>query len=1113
MGVGNRNGFIIAATTGYAILATLWILFSDRMLEPFVADETALLRLSSLKGLGFVAVTAIGLAALLRYATTRTTLVPPSAMPARRFPASLLAALAAVAVALAVTGGLAYRGGSETLRRQQLEQLHAVAELKVTAITRWLGERRANVRAFAGSSAIGSTLTSWLITGNESMRLSVSDALAGLRQYGFSSVELVRADGTVLMSNGQATVGGVRLQRAIMEAQNSRGVAFIDLYRPDTTPGIRLGFVGALRSPQRGADLAPAFVVAELRPTDYLFPLLRSWPTKEQSGEAILVRPDWGDVLYISDLKYRPDSALKLRVSLIATGVAGPELLLGRAKAVVATDYRGVKVLATGQLVSDTGWTLIAKLDEAEALQPVRRLAALTAGLGLAAFCFALAVGGLLWQRQRLQAVLFEVAQQKETAAAELRFQATFDQAEAALAHLDLEGRWVRVNQRLCTLLGYSREALLQTDILSVTEEEYRAEDAAFLERFRSGELQIRQGERPVHRPDGSTVWVDFTVSVVRADDGTPQFILLVLIDITERRRADEGRRQAAAVFSNTQEGVVITDPKGTIVAVNPAVCAMTGYAEAELRGANMRILQSGRHDAAFYRGLWDSVRAAGFWQGEIWNRRKNGEIYPELLTISTVRDDQGDIVNYVGTFSDITYLKRSQEQLEQLAHHDALTGLPNRLLLTSRLDHALERAHRHHSFGAVLFIDLDRFKNVNDSLGHPAGDELLVQVTRRLRTRLRDSDTLARLGGDEFVVVLEDLANPEQAASVAQALIERVSESFELQDGHEVYIGASIGISLFPTDASVASDLIQQADTALYEAKESGRGVYRFYRTALTQAANERLATEAKLRRGLERDEMVLHFQPLVAIDGSRMVGVEALLRWQDPAEGLIPPGRFIPLAEDTGLIVPLGDWVLRSACRQMLAWRQAGIPIEVVAVNLSPRQFNQPDVSDRVRDILAETGLPPHCLEIEITEGALMQHGEATLAKLAALKALGVRLAIDDFGTGYSSLAYLKRFPIDKLKVDKSFVTDIPNDPAGMEITAAIIGLAKSLKLEVLAEGVETAAQLAFLRERHCDTAQGYFFSRPLPAENLIAALDRGGLIDWPRRAAPHRPQAGAA
>ncbi len=481
-------------------------------------------------------------------------------------------------------------------------------------------------------------------------------------------------------------------------------------------------------------------------------------------------------------------------------------------------------------------------------------------------------------------------------------------------------------------------------------------------------------------------------------------------------------------------------------------------------------------------RRLYDIVHRLRMPDGRIKYVRERGE---------TRYDEQGRASHSIGTVQDITASKEAEEQLVHLAHYDLLTGLPNRALLQSRLRQTLERGKRHDTHGALLFLDLDHFKTVNDSLGHTAGDELLVEISRRMAGRIRADDMLARLGGDEFVVLLEWLERGEDAAVLAQDLIDQLNHPFTLSEGHTLYIGASIGISLFPQDGLDAEVLMRNADAALFQSKAAGRNTYHFYTESLTEAAKERFDLELGLRRALEAGEFILHYQPQVATPDGKFLGVEALVRWQPPGQALIPPARFIPIAEDSGLIVPLGEWVLRAACTQARAWLDAGLPAMTLAVNLSPRQFRDPDLPAKVRRILAETGLPPRSLELEITEGALMEESGQALAVLRELKALGLSLSIDDFGTGYSSLAYLKRFAIDKLKIDQSFVRDIPDDLDSMEITASIIAMAKNLRLKVLAEGVETEDQLAFLQIHNCDACQGYLFSRPLTAAGLEAWL----------------------
>ncbi|MBS0423722.1 MAG: EAL domain-containing protein [Proteobacteria bacterium] len=554
---------------------------------------------------------------------------------------------------------------------------------------------------------------------------------------------------------------------------------------------------------------------------------------------------------------------------------------------------------------------------------------------------------------------------------------------------------------------------------------------------------------------------------------------------------AAETLRQAAAVFESTREGVVITSLEPRILAVNRAYMEITGYSEAQVLGKNPKVIKSGRHDKSFYRAMWASLLQEGYWRGEVWNRRRDGEIYPQWLTITTVRNDNNEPCNYVGVFTDITQMKQSEARVAHLAHYDPLTGLPNRLLVQSRLHHAIERAQRHNFRIATLCLDLDRFKNVNDSLGHPVGDELLILLASRLRNRLREEDTLARLGGDEFLLVLEDVKDASEPAAVAQMLIDLLTTPFVLPSGHEIFINGSIGISLFPDDACNVTELIQHADMAMYLAKKEGRSTYRYHTEALSIAANERLAMENRLRHALAAEEFILHYQPLIDAHSGRVVGAEALVRWQPPGKEMVPPGKFIPVAEETGLIVPLGEWVLRTACAQGRAWIDAGLPPLVMAVNLSVRQFQSENLVEVIQQVLEETKLPAACLELELTESMFMEHAERSIETLKTLKAPGIQLAIDDFGTGYSSLTYLKRFPIDKLKIDQSFVRGLAHDPNDREIAATIIAMARNLKLSVLAEGVESEQQLAFLRQHDCDYYQGFLFHRPVPAIELEAWL----------------------
>ena len=665
-----------------------------------------------------------------------------------------------------------------------------------------------------------------------------------------------------------------------------------------------------------------------------------------------------------------------------------------------------------------------------------------------------------------------------------------------AIYGVDMEGRCIFANRNCAGMLGYpGPEEILGRPMHDLTHHShadgssYAADVCPIHHAFLTGE-PVHVSDEVFWRADGTSFPVEYWAYPLRRG-GTVVGAVVTFFDLTERHQVETKSRLAATVFASTREGVIVTDEMGDILAVNEAFTRVTGYTEAETLGNKPSMLQSGRHGPDFYAAIWQALAEAGHWQGEIWNRRKSGEVYPELLSISAVRDRHGNICNYVGVFTDISQIKESEAKLAHLAHYDPLTGLPNRLLLSSRLEHAIDQARRQGNKVAILFLDLDRFKNVNDSLGHQVGDELLKAVTERLAHRLRAEDTLARLGGDEFVVLLERLDEPRDAAQVARAMLEALADPFKLSRGYEIYIGASIGISLFPDDGADVTQLIQHADVAMYQAKDQGRNAYGFYTQALTANANQRLEMETKLRRALERGEFVLHFQPQMDLPGGRLIGAEALVRWRQEGERLIPPGQFIPLAEETGLIVPLGEWVLREACRQWARWRREGRPSITLAVNISPRQFRQQDLAQVVARILAETGVPAAALELELTESALMNPGVDTEATLRELKGLGVSLAIDDFGTGYSSLAYLKRFPIDRLKIDQSFVRDISRDASGDELVSTIITLGRNLKLQVLAEGVETPEQRDFLALKGCDACQGYLFSRPLPAAEFAALL----------------------
>jgi diguanylate cyclase (GGDEF)-like protein/PAS domain S-box-containing protein len=731
--------------------------------------------------------------------------------------------------------------------------------------------------------------------------------------------------------------------------------------------------------------------------------------------------------------------------------------------------------------------------------EPVDRLVASAAALGRGEFGRKVEVHsadelGRLAQTFNAMAETIE-QRQRALAESENKYRSLVENLPQRIFYKNRDLQYVSVNERFAQDLGTTAD-----EVVGKTDEDFFPEELAA--EYKEGDRRVMETGHIVefeerYIREGAERFIHTVKTPLRGDDGEVIGILGIFWDITERKQAEERLRQSAVVFESTAEGVMITDADKNIIAVNKAFTEITGFEPEEAIGSTPKILRSERQDEAFYLSMWRDIVHTGRWQGEIWNRRKSGEIHPEWMTISVVRDSNGRVVNYVGVFSDITAIKRSQEQLNHLAHHDPLTDLPNRLLFSARLTHAIEHAKRNDRRVALLYLDLDRFKNVNDTLGHPVGDQLLQMVAWRMRDHLRECDTVARLGGDEFVVTLDDVDDGADATVVAQKLLDVFMEPFVVAD-NELHLGASIGIAVFPQDGHDMATLLKNADAAMYLAKEQGRNTYRFYTTELSAEAEERFHLESGLRHALEREEFALYYQPQVDMVTRRVIGAEALLRWHHPELGLVAPDRFIPLAEDTGLILPIGEWVLQEACRQFVAWQAEGVPLERISVNLSGVQVQRGNLVATVQKNLVDSGIDPRRLELEITESQIMQHPEQAAVILDGLQELGVELAIDDFGTGYSSLSYLKRFPLDNLKVDKSFVHDIPHDPNDAAIVRAVIALSENLQLRVTAEGVETEAQRDFLLAHGCRQAQGWLFGRPVPAQEFAATFGAATRVD---------------
>ncbi len=675
----------------------------------------------------------------------------------------------------------------------------------------------------------------------------------------------------------------------------------------------------------------------------------------------------------------------------------------------------------------------------------------------------------------------------KQHAASEQQFKKLVQTQSAIVWRADpVSLRFLFVSDEAESLLGYPVEQWINE--ADFCQHHLHEDDRKAVQAFRLEDIRKQRNHEIEFRmiaADGRCVWLRNFVDLTE-ENGEVTELFGFMIDITRQQQAEEQLRLAATTFE-IQQGIMITDKDSNILRVNKAFTEITGYSQEQAIGRNPRILGSGRHDQKFYQDLWKQLTTCGRFEGEMWNRRKNGEIYPEWQTITAVKNDTGEVTHYVCVFSDITEKKDAEGKIHAMAFYDPLTKLPNRRLLLDRFDQELSIAKRHKQFGAVIFLDLDHFKLLNDSQGHLVGDQLLIQVANRLVSVLREEDTPARLGGDEFVVLLH--ANSEslntaadQAWVVAEKIKEILNEPFMLNQ-YQHQLSTSIGISLFPDQHESPEVILQQADTAMYRSKASGRNAVSFFHISMQEAADLRLNLEQDIRAAIDNGRFILCYQPQVDAGGS-VLSSEALIRWEHLDKGIILPVDFIPLAEESNLILAIGRWVLLEACNQIKAWQDEGINLPHISVNVSSRQFRQQDFVVQVKHAIDSSGIAPHLLGIELTESVMIVDINDTIAKMKALKALGISIAVDDFGTGYSSLMYLKQLPIDTLKIDQGFVRDILTDASDAVIVETIISMAQHLNLYIVAEGVETAEQLALLKQKSCHAFQGYYFSHPLPA-----------------------------
>ncbi|ALU89812.1 EAL domain containing protein [Herbaspirillum rubrisubalbicans M1] len=739
-------------------------------------------------------------------------------------------------------------------------------------------------------------------------------------------------------------------------------------------------------------------------------------------------------------------------------------------------------------VVANHNWTLSLSTTDAFTAQFGRNAEPLIAATGIG-MSVTLALLAWLMMSSRVRAVRLAEKMTAELRASEEQFRAIADCTVNWEVWWGLDGRPRWINHAVYDYTGYTvTECLSMPDFIGSIvhpddERRIRAELARCMDGQKREDVELR-----CVRKDGSVFWLALSSAPITDAQGRFTGFRTSSRDITDRKQIEAELRISAVAF-DSREGMLITDANSRILRVNKAFTEITGYTAEEIVGKHPNLLRSDRHGPAFFQEMRESIRRFGKWQGEIWDRRKNGEVYPEWLTISAVKNKDHQITHYVSTHHDISDRKLAEERIRELAFFDALTRLPNRTLLLDRLKQAIALSLRTRTCGALLFIDLDHFKTLNDTVGHEKGDVLLKQVAQRVVANVRENDTVARVGGDEFVVVLEGLNDTQQEAAtqtraIGEKILAALGETYQLDDV-EYRTTASIGATVFLGRAASVDELMKQADLAMYKAKETGRNSLRFFDPAMQTAVLERATLEAGLRKAIESNQLLLHYQPQV-VDGGRVTGAEVLVRWQHPQRGMVPPGDFIPLAEETGLILSLGNWVLETACKQLAEWAKRARMDELsIAVNVSAPQLREPDFVQTVLDIIERTGANPRRLKLELTESLLVDNVEDIIQKMFALKAYGVEFSLDDFGTGYSSLSYLKRLPLNQLKIDQSFVRDVLIDPNDASIAKTIVNLAQSLGLGVIAEGVETDAQRSFLADAGCHAYQGYYFCRPVAVE----------------------------
>lgn len=1079
----------------YAAFSILWIAAADYLISLALDDPALRSHASFIKELVLIIASSGMFYALLKFA--RDTAVPPSipSPDSVRFQLNrlMLMFVSLAMVAPLVSVGIVKVYGPE-MERRMYDDLHTIADLKAEQIELWLAERRSDAEVLAASQAFIERVANMQQTGGERHEQLIRNRLdAIMKAYSYESVLLLDPTGQTLLTLGQqhgpGEVSETLLSAALRRGQTQSSGLFLD-----KNGRAWLDIVVPLISetPKREAV---ALVVLRANLGKYLLPLVEKWPGSSASAEIMLTREEDGTVRYLNRGRHfkdhLPAGEIKLPAREDSVGlVAAGESNRGETHGL---DYRGEQVLAAYRTISGSDWHLIAKIDQREVLTQLWTLVFWVNMVVLLAITAVSVILLRLWRQQRRAhqlALTIHTAEQDRL----LKYFYELPFIGMAITAPDNK-RWLRFNNQLCEILGYSREELAEKDWLEMTHPEDTEKDLAAFERVMRGESDGYAMNKRFIRKDGSVVIANLDVKCVRRDDGGVHYFVAMIRDITqqESQKAEilAARSQLQATLDAIPDLLFELDLEGRCYAYHSARTGFPALQAEELLGKKISDVLSPPANEVIESALLEANEQGLSSGKELKLEFTQGTFWYEL-SVSRKYLDPGLPPRFIVLARDVTERKAAEQHILNLAHYDALTGLPNRALLADRMKVAIKRAGRVLGRIAVLFVDLDRFKPINDSLGHEVGDHLLQVVAKRMQAAIRSVDTVSRVGGDEFVGLLGEIDTAEDAARVAEKLIFTLSEPYHIEE-HELSLTASVGICIYPDNGAEPGILIRNADASMYTAKQSGRNRYQFYSEDMTARALERLSLERDLREAVERGEMFVVYQPQIELETGQVIGAEVLLRWRHPTQGMIPPQRFIPVAEDSGMILGIGEWALYQACQQAELWRDRGVLDLRISVNVSAVQFRQTDFIDVVKRTLDQSGLPPAQLELELTESVVMQGVEPALEKLRQLAALGVKVAIDDFGTGYSSLSYLRQFTVDRLKIDQSFVHDLPGNTDAEAIAAAIVAMGVSLGFRIIAEGVETKAQAEFLQGILCKEGQGYLYAWPMVArefEHWVAA-----------------------